>query len=257
MQIYLANCLDIIPTLPDQSIDAIITDPPYNATDLDWDTLFLDWLLPCLRILKPNGYLVSFGLEQLQYHIGKIYKKRWGGIWLKQCGIARTHSAKKPMSQHEPYVVYCHPDAKTRFLVYNKLTVPGEPYTTVKKNYGRYRRDGRNQIDRSSPDGWTQDGYIYANNGTRYVTDVIRANNKSGMPKSERTLHPTQKPVSLMETLIGMITNEGDTIFDPFMGSGSTGVAAGNLKRNFIGCEIHEPYFNMAVSRLSAAVLAV
>lgn len=116
-------------------------------------------------------------------------------------------------------------------------------------------RDGKNQIDRANVSAWTQDGFASTNTGYRYITDVIRANSKTSMPHQERTIHPTQKPVSLMETLIGWTTNEGDTVFDPFMGSGSTGVAAGNLNRNFIGCEINETYFNISVSRLSAAVL--
>lgn len=136
MQLYLGNCLDFIQEMPDQSVDAIITDPPYAATDLGWDNLFVDWLEPCLRILKPNGYLATFGLENLQYYVSKVYKRRWSGIWLKEKGTMRTHSAKKPMSQCEPYIVYCHPNAQIKLLTYNHLTIPGEPYRKIQKTRG-------------------------------------------------------------------------------------------------------------------------
>lgn len=133
--------------------------------------------------------------------------------------------------------------AKISELVFNKLKIEGEPYNKTRKNIG-YKRDSRDSISRADSGGWTQDGYVSENDGFRWQTDVLEAPNKSCMKHTERTLHPTQKPVSALSTLIRMLTNEGALVLDCFGGSGSTAESAIRDGRNFILCEKEAEYFN-------------
>ena len=124
--------------------------------------------------------------------------------------------------------------------------------TQKKRNTG-YKRDGKDQLSRADTSGWTKDGYILENNGFRWQTDVIFGHPKPCMPHAERTLHPTQKPVTVMSTLIQWLTNENDIILDPFAGSGTTAVACKNLNRRCIAIEKHLPYFEIMQARVSQA----
>jgi DNA modification methylase len=154
----------------------------------------------------------------------------------------RTATAKKPMSKCEPYAVYALKGAKIADLVFNKLKIDGKAYTKKQKNTG-YKRDGKDSLSRANISGWTQENYISENDGFRWQTDVLEAPNKTGMRHKERTLHPTQKPVSALRTLIRMLTNEGDLVLDCFAGSGSTGEACAWEKRDFILIEKSEEYY--------------
>lgn len=133
-QIIHGDCFEVLRDIPDGSIDAVITDPPYMTTDLNFDKtgfdvdLFLKLLLPKL---KSDGQLAVFGSIKLLAKFSSIYPIRWSGFWLKQAGGMRTHAAKKPMSKSEPYCIFAHPKHKVSNLVYNKILLPGEPY---KKN---------------------------------------------------------------------------------------------------------------------------
>lgn len=157
------------------------------------------------------------------------------------------------MSKSELYAVFAHPKHKVKDLTYNKITIPGTPYKTVAKNTG-YLRGGKDSLSRSSNRGWTKDGYVIENNGFRYQTNVILAPNKTGMKHHERTIHPTQKPISLISTLIKWITNEGDTILDPFCGSGTTAIACKELGRNYICVEKEPEYYQIACNRINQPV---
>jgi DNA modification methylase len=98
--------------------------------------------------------------------------------------------------------------------------------------------------------GFTQEGYVTKNNGRREMTDVLFGRSKGSMCHDERTDHPTQKPLEVLLTLVQWLTNEGDTVLDPFMGSGTTGVACVQTGRNFIGIEIDPGYFEIAKQRI-------
>lgn len=253
-QIIHGDCFDVFKNIPDGSIDAVVTDPPYMTTDLDFDKTgfcvdtFCNLLLPKL---KNDGQLAVFGSIELLAKISYFYPIRWSGMWLKPSGPMRSHTAKKPRSKSELYCVFAHPKHKISNLTYNKILLPGEPYRVVQKNSG-YARGGKDQIDRvSNTKGWTKDGYVSENKGTRQQTDVIEAPNKPTMKHSERTLHPTQKPMHLISTLIQWITNPGDTVLDPFAGSGTTAVACKELGRNYICIEKDEEYYKIACNRLS------
>ncbi len=255
-QIIHGDCFEVLRDIPDGSIDAVITDPPYMTTDLNFDKtgldvdLFLKLLLPKL---KSNGQLAVFGSIKLLAKFSSIYPIRWSGFWLKQAGAMRTHTAKKPMSKSEPYCIFAHPKHKISNLIYNKILLPGEPYKKKQKNTG-YIRDGINQIDRANACAWTKDGYVSENHGTRQQTDVIEAPNKSRMKHHERTIHPTQKPVALISTLVQWISNPGDLIFDPFAGSGTTAIACKELNRNYICIEKEREYVDIIHQRLNTPI---
>jgi hypothetical protein len=255
MELLLGDCIERMKELADNSVDAVATDPPYLTTDLSFDKAGLNmaWVDEALRIVKPDGYLIVFSPIEILAKIADKFKLRFSGAWVKPAGGMRTATAKKPMNQFELYAVFAHPKHSIKNLVWNKVTVQGTPYTKKQKNTG-YKRNGKDQIDRATTSNWTVDGYISENSGFRYQTDVIYASSKPYMKHAERTIHPTQKPVELLTPLIEWTTNEGMTVLDPFMGSGSTGVACANLNRNFIGIEREPEYFEIAKARIDHAL---
>jgi site-specific DNA-methyltransferase (adenine-specific) len=249
--LYCGDCLSILPAL--SGIDAIVTDPPYFSTDLklDKESVPADWEL-MTHCVQPNGYLAVFAPFEIQSEIFPIWKRRFSGVWMKPLSIKRTHSAKKPPGLFELYVVYAHPDHQISHLTWNQVFVPGEPYQKVQRKSG-YKRGAKDQLDRQGTSGWTEDGFVAENSGVRYCPDVLFGANKPCMAHEERTDHPTQKPIEVMEVLVQWLTNPGDVIFDPYMGSGTTGVAALKHDRRFIGCEINPDYFAIACERIENA----
>ena len=251
VELIQGDCLDVMPTLTDKSVDMVFTDPPYNLTDLEYDKIVIDdsWCKELIKVVKKNGYLATFGNFMMFASIGQLWKWRFNGIWLKPSPNPRTHSAKKPMNQQESYCVFAHPESEVKYLTWNIIKNIGKPYKKTQRNTG-YKRGGKDQISRASCSGWTKTGYESINDGYRIQSDVIRAPQKQCMIYDERTVHPTQKPIQAIGVLIQWLTNEGDTILDPFMGSGTTGVAAQRLGRNFIGIELDPEYFAMAKKRI-------
>jgi site-specific DNA-methyltransferase (adenine-specific) len=239
--------------IADSSIDCILTDPPYLTTDLHFDKEGLDIEGLCssvLRVLKPSGYFISFGSIELLGQLNRYFPIRWSGAWVKPNGVMRTATAKKPRSQCELYAVMVHPNYKIADLTYNTLIVEGGPYRTVQRKV-KYKREGKDSLSRINSNAWGEDGYVCVNDGTRQQTDVIYAPSKNYMAIAERTDHPTQKPVQLLKTLLYQCTNEGDTVLEPFMGSGSTVIACHQLRRSVIGIEKHSPYYEMARERIA------
>lgn len=264
IKIKCCDFLDGMRELGDNSIDAIITDPPYMTTDLHFDKQGFnldDFLSESLRVIKPNGYFAVFAPFEMQGIIAQTFSLRFTGIWLKTLPTMRTSTAKKPMSKQEGYGVYAHPEHKIKELIWNPIKIWGhKPYKKLQHNRGYVRNDAlltnraTSSVDRASPSAYTKDGYVCDNPGFRYQTDVIEGNNKSAMEHSERTLHPTQKPLKVMSTLIQWLTNEADIVLDPFMGSGTTGVAAQRLNRGFVGFEIDSEYFEIGSNRVVNAM---
>jgi site-specific DNA-methyltransferase (adenine-specific) len=255
--LYRGDCFEVLKSLPDESVDAVVTDPPYLTTDLHFDKngLSMGWVKELLRVVKPDGYLIVFAPVEMFADIAKQWTLRFSGCWLKRTGGMRTHSAKKPMNQWELYCVYAHPNHKIANLTWNKIKRGGfEPYKTIQRNTG-YRRGGKDQLSRANNSGWTQDGYVCEGDDTRYYTDVLYAPNKTGMKHSERTPHPTQKPLAVIQPLIEWTTNPHNLVLDPFMGSGTTGLACQNLDRDFIGIELDPGYFEIARQRIATGTV--
>jgi site-specific DNA-methyltransferase (adenine-specific) len=224
------NCLELMKLIPDGSVDAIITDPPYGTTACKWDSV-IDFKLmweQLNRIIKPNGAIVLFGSEPFSSALRmsniKNYKYDW--IWDKPKGSGFLNAKKRPLRHYETISIFSY---KTPIYypqgliegVYNNSRPALEKEPTL---YGKQKQHKESKF-------------------TNYPKDIIRYS------KPHKPLHPTEKPVLLMEYLIKTYTNENETVLDFTMGSGTTGVACINTNRNFIGIENKKEYFNISLKR--------
>ena len=232
IQLIKGECLEAMKQIPDGSIDAIITDPPYGTTACKWDSV-IDFELmweQLNRIIKPNGAIVLFGSEPFSSALRmsniKNYKYDWK--WDKVRGSNFATVKKRPFNSFEDVAVFYKKQP-----TYNPQMWTGKPYEKKQGYVGEAKQTGLKRKE-----------VISKSNGERYPLSIIRNGKENG-------LHPTQKPIKLMEYLIKTYTNEGETVLDFTMGSGSTGVAAKNLNRNFIGIEQDQKYFNIAKNRIN------
>lgn len=223
------DCLELMKDIPDKSIDMILCDLPYGTTKNKWDSVIpLEELWTQYnRIIKDDGAIALF--SQMPFTASlvnsniKMFRYEW--IWEKDNGTGFLNANKMPLKIHENIEIFYK-----KTPAYNPQMRKGfKPYKTLSgrktTNYGDFDR-----VETKS-------------NGERYPIDIIKFKKDSG-------LHPTQKPVALLEYLIKTYTNEGATVLDNCMGSGSTGVACVNTNRNFVGIELDEEYFNIAKERI-------
>ena len=223
------DCLELMKDISDGSVDMILCDLPYGTTRNKWDSIIpLDELWSQYeRIIKERGAIVLTAQTPFDKVLGasnlKMLKYEW--IWQKPQGTGHLNAKKMPMKNHE------------NILVFYKKLPPYNPQ--MRKGFEPYTQ----KSGRGSDNYGEQNQVITVNSGERYPLSVVGFNPNKG-------LHPTQKPVALMEYLIRTYTNEGDTVLDNCMGSGTTGVACKNLNRNFIGMELDEAYFNIAKERI-------
>ena len=229
------DCLEVMKDIPDKSIDMILCDLPYGTTSCQWDSVipFDDLWVAYKRIIKDNGAIVLFGSEPFTSLLiqSQIELFRYDLIWDKQRGCDFLNANRKPMKSHENLVVFYK-----KSPTYNKqywFSTPHKKNNGDEKQHSVYH-DSYN-VDTESADG------------KRNPLSII------SFPRDGSRMHPTQKPVALCEYLIKTYTNEGDTVLDNCMGSGTTGVAAINTNRNFIGIELNEKYFNIAKKRIEEA----
>ena len=243
--LYNNDCLDIMPNLNEKSIDLILCDLPYGTTKCKWDIIIpFDKLWEqYLRLIKDDGAIVLFGKEpfssQLRVSNIGIYKYDW--IWVKDTKSNFMQANHQPLNNVElisvfgkGYVRYIKDKV---MMKYNPQFLDGEKYRLpkVSKTAGLFSENHKNGVYKHYERDTTK----------RYPYNIIQFN----MDKPK--IHPTQKPVSLLEYLIKTYSNEGDIVLDNCMGSGSTGVACKNLNRNFIGIEKEEKYFEIAKERLN------
>ena len=245
MDLRKGDCLEIMKGIPDGSIDAIITDPPYGTTACKWDSVIdFDLMWEQLnRIIKPNGAIVLFGSEPFSSALRmsniKNYKYDW--VWEKSMPTGMATSSFMPMKYHEIISVFVNKGKPT----FNKILAERN-----KSGLGRakYKMQGSSHLSNHVNMG--------KKNPTQYnptkvnPKTVLKFKSVPNTPKGSK-LHSTQKPVALMEYLIKTYTNENETVLDFTMGSGSTGVAAKNLNRKFIGIEQDEKYFDIATERIN------
>ena len=226
--------------IPDGSVDMVMCDPPYGTTACKWDTIIpLEPMWEHLkRAIKKNGAIVMTARQPFTTMLIASNLKwfRYELIWQKDKGTDFGNSNRKPLNAHENISVFYQNQP-----TYNKQMQAGKPYK--KKNYNNQCADDLNFVSDNSG--------LWVNNGERTPVSVIKIS-RDNITKG-RSIHPTQKPVALMEYLIKTYTNEGETVLDFTMGSGTTGVACVNLNRNFIGIEMDDKYFQIAKDRIEQA----
>lgn len=232
------DCLELMKTIPDKSIDAIITDPPYGTTACKWDSVipFAPMWEQLKRIIKPNGAIVLFGSQPFTSALvmsnPKMFKYEW--VFGKSLPVGHGYAKFRPMSNHENICIFG--DGK---VTYNPQFIKREKPRV-------YTRKSASLSGASSMT--SHDGKIRTLD-SKYPTTIQMFNTSIQKGKE----HPTQKPVALMEYLIKTYTNEGEIVLDFTMGSGTTGVAAANLNRSFIGIERDPEYFKIAEKRIANA----
>jgi DNA modification methylase len=238
IDLRLGDCLEVMKTIPDGSIDAIITDPPYGTTACKWDSVIdfeLMWA-QLNRIIKPNGAIVLFASEPFSSALRmsniKNYKYDW--IWEKPTATGHLNAKKQPMRAYE------------NILVFYKSQPTYNPIKT--KGHERKVSSADSKKNCIKTDVYGSHGLTSYDSTERYPRNVITFQTD----KQKSKLHPTQKPIALMEYLIKTYTNENETVLDFTMGSGTTMLACKNTNRNGIGIEMDSSYYNIAVSRLEA-----
>ena len=239
INLYNGDCIEIMNQLIANNIkvDAIITDPPYGTTTCHWDSLIpLDQMWNCIKsIRKDNSPIVLFGNEPFSscLRVSNIDEYKYDIYWQKERATNIFQLKKRPAKVIETISVFYK-----KQCIYNpQMMVYNGPKRTNKIKNGKLGIlvDSQNR----RPFEYNDTGKRYPLQIVQFKRDILTLN-----------LHPTQKPIALMEYLIKTFTNEGDTVLDFAMGSGTTGKACQNLNRNFIGIEKDLNYFNIASERL-------
>ena len=235
-KIHQGDCLEIMKDIPDGSIDMILCDLPYGTTRNKWDTIIpLDELWGQYeRVIKDNGAIVLTAQTPFDKVLGssniKSLKYEW--IWEKNKATGHLNSKKMPLKEHENILVFYK-----KLPTYNPVMGKGKPYSNNHKpgdsgtNYGKVGFSKRENVT------------------TRYPRSILDFNVEA------KPAHPTQKPVELFEYLIKTYTNEGETVLDNCIGSGTTAVAALNTNRTFIGIEKEKEYVDIANERIKSSQL--
>ncbi len=244
-KLYKGDCIEVMKLIPDGSIDAIITDPPYGTTACKWDSV-IDFELmweQLNRIIKHNGAIVLFGSQPFTSALimsnAKHFKYEW--IWEKSMPSGIATSSFMPMKYHEIISVFVNKGKPT----FNKQLAKRNESSLER---AKYKIQGSSNKSNHVNMGKQEASYY---NATKVnPKTVLKFKSVPNTPKGNKQ-HPTQKPVDLMEYLIKTYTNENETVLDFTMGSGTTGVAATNLNRKFIGIEQDKNYFKIANERIN------
>lgn len=247
IQLHHGNCLDIMPTLAAGSVDMVLADPPYGTTACKWDSVlpFAPMWDGIGHVAKRNAAIVMTASQPFTSALvmsqPAMFRHEW--IWRKNYGSNFLNARRHPMKEHESCVCFSRGG-----WVYNPQMQ--QRAESMRNNIGKRMLHTRPKSD----DTTTRQGI---GNIDRELSELRMPGSiqafKVPRAKNEKTKHPTQKPVALMEYLINTYTNPGDTVLDFTMGSGTTGVACVNTGRNFIGIELDETYFSIAQKRIEGA----
>lgn len=234
IELWHGDCLELMKDIPDKSIDMILCDLPYGTTACKWDVIipFEPLWEQYNRIIKDNGAIVLFGSEPFSSYLRmsniKNFKYDW--IWNKKLAGNGILAKKQPLKIHEIVSVFN-----------SGIYIP-------QMTKGRYRK--KMGLKESEITGGNS--FAKQTENDLYYPQTIQEFSTANMRKGR--LHPTQKPVALLEYLIKTYTNEGETVLDNCMGSGSTGVACKNLNRKFIGIELDDTYYEIAKNRINGVL---
>jgi len=242
-----ADCFDVLPQIPKESVDLVVTDPPYNIGYKEWDKFWnlnsfkrftKFWVEECFRVLKPTGTLWSFmgygnilSFVPILEEYGNVHLENWV-VWARQKGRG---SSKHLKSQREDIF---HVTKSDKFT-WNNLKVLREvvcPYVKDGKPRGWFLDENGKRVR------WTGLGNVWV-----YTAPFWGS-------KDDKQMHPAQKPLLLIERLILLSSNEGDVVLDPFSGSGTTAVVCKKLNRKFICVEKDEEYYSSSIERLNKSV---
>lgn len=233
-KIYKGDCLELMRDIPDKSVDMILCDLPYGTTRCKWDVIipFEPLWEQYNRIIKKNGAIVLFATEPFasRLRLSNIKKYKYDWIWDKVKGTGFLNAKKQPMRNHELICVFYE-----KQCLYNPQMTHGH---VLKKSY-------RSKSLQTDVYGKMQNDNTYESTD-RYPRSI----QKFSTDTQNSSLHPTQKPVALLEYLIKTYTNEGELVLDNCVGSGSTCIAAINTNRNYIGMEMDDHYFEVAENRI-------
>ena len=232
-KLYNGDCLEVMKDIKDKSIDMILCDLPYGTTICKWDVIipFDELWKQYNRIIKDNGVILLFGTEPFSSKLRcsnlKNYKYDW--VWYKSRAFNFFHAKKQPLKYHEIISVF-----------YKKQP---QYYPIMRKGEKNHRTkpvaNKSNLLNNITKE-------VINTSDMKYPKSIIEIKSTD----STKNLHPTQKPIALLEYLIKTYTKEGETVLDNCMGSGSTGVACINTNRKFIGIELDSNYYNIAKQRI-------
>lgn len=244
IQLYQGDCLDLLPNLPDKSVDLILADLPYGTTASKWDNLINAEKLwkQYERVIKDRGAIVLFSsgrfTQKLIQSNEDLYRYKW--IWIKTRVGNFVNAKNRPLTNYE------------EICVFSKGITANTKHTERKMHY---YPQGLIEVNKKVSAGGSKFGTMhgsrpshqtsYTAKYTNYPTDVLE------FASVGKPLHPTEKPVDLLEYLIRTYTQEGETVLDNTMGSGSTGEACFNTNRHFIGMELTDKYYKIAEQRLN------
>jgi len=243
IDLYNGDCLEVMDKFIEDGIvfDAIITDPPYGTTACKWDSIipFDEMWLRLNKLIKPNGVIVLFGSEPFssQLRVSNLEMYRYDWKWEKSKPTGFMLAKKQPLRNSEDIIIFY-----TKQPTYKPIKwYPSDRFLDKRKTYNKARPESGqfvgNNKERKKDDG------------SRLPTTIIGFESFWG-----KDMHPTQKPVSLMEYLIKTYTNEGELVLDFTMGSGTTLVASKQLNRKGIGIELDKDYFKIAQKRVNEAI---
>lgn len=238
------DCLEVMKDIESGSVDLILTDPPYGTTACKWDSVIdFDLMWERLnRIIKPNGAIVLFGSEPFSSALRmsniKNYKYDW--VWKKAKPTGFSHSKNMPLKDYENVICFSNASIGHVNLIKNRMCYNPQGVFNLKRKIKRNKKGFEGSMERNSQ----TNEYIGELSG--FPKMVLEFNNVI----KNKTIHPTQKPVELLEYLIKTYTLENELVLDFTMGSGSTGVACQNTNRRFIGIEKDDKYFEIAKKRI-------
>lgn len=240
-ELWHGDCLKLLKNIPDGSVDMVLTDPPYGTTACKWDSVipFEPMWEQLNRIIKQNGAICLFGSEPFSSALRmsniKVFKYDW--YWQKTTPTGFLNAKKQPLRNIETISVF-----------YSK-----QPKYNPQKTVGHKRKVSlaKHKVNCKKSEGYHDYGLASYDSTERYPTQILQYKTD----RQKCALHPTQKPTDLLAYLIKTYTNEGETVLDFTMGSGSTGVACVNTNRRFIGIELDDGYFEIAKKRIEEAYI--
>lgn len=235
IKLWKGDCLERMKDIPDKSIDMILCDLPYGTTQNKWDKkinlekLFAEYK----RIVKSGGVIALFSQMPFCVDLVNADRKnfRYEWIWQKSQGTGFLNANRMPLKIHENILIF-----------YDKLPVYNPQFSKGRKHHRHNAHSGSDNYGKFK-------NLPVTCSDEQYPCDIIYFPS-ANCEKAKKMYHPTQKPVPLLEYLIKTYTNEGETVLDNCIGSGSTGIACINTNRNFIGIELDDKYFKIAKNRI-------